>query len=308
MTHIEIRSRIEGELTGIFFKQGEEVKKGDLLFTIDPRPFEADLKEAKGILEQNRASQILAQEKVKRYQLLAQEDYFSQIDYESLQTNLASATALVEQAQARVERAALQLNYCWIYAPIDGMMGLLQIDYGNLVAKEGAKPLSSLNQMSPIYVTFSIPECHLPSIQQVLNPSKPLTVLASYENFQEKSFQGTLQIVDNQVDPATGMIKLRAIFENLNHQLWPNQFVRTRLILSYIENGLLIPHAAVQLTPTGPVAFVVTKDLTVEQRKLVLGSRLDDEVLVLQGVSKEERVVVDGQLNLSHGAHIRIVP
>ena len=135
ITSIQIRSRIEGELTGVFFRQGQEVKQGDLLFTIDSKPYEAALKEAQGALEQNLANLALAEEKVKRYKILAKEEYYSQIDYETLQANFASAAALVQQNQGALDNAKINLDYCWIYAPIDGMLGILNIDYGNLVAR-----------------------------------------------------------------------------------------------------------------------------------------------------------------------------
>ena len=306
ITSIQIRSRIGGELTGIFFEQGKEVKSGDLLFTIDPKPYEAALKSAEGILAQNLANQILAEEKVKRYKTLARDEYYSQIDYETLQANLAAATALVQQAQGEVDKAAINLNYCWIYAPIDGMVGILQIDYGNLVAADGSMPLVSLNQMAPIYVTFSIPEFQLPHIQRAYN-QKMIKVLAAYENFKEEVFEGNLYMLDNQVDEDTGMIKLRAIFENKNKEFWPGQFIRTRLILSTIPDAILIPNTAIQYTPQGPVVFVVLENNTVEKRLVKLGQREDDYVIVLEGIQDKEKIVMEGQINLFSGAPIHRV-
>lgn len=304
ITAINIKSRIEGELTGVYFTQGQEVKKNDLLFTIDPRPYQATLKEAQATLDQNLANLALAAEKVKRYRTLAKDEFYSQIDYETLQANYASTAALVEQNRAQVDSALINLNYCWIYAPIDGMMGLLQVDLGNLVANNG-DALSSLNQMAPIYVTFSIPEFQLPRILKN-GRDKELKVLAAYEDFTtDENFEGKLFMLNNSVDQKTGMITLRAIFPNDKRQMWPGQFVRTRLILHTIPDAVIIPYTAIQLTQTGPVVFVVKSDKTVEMRNVKLGQREDENIIITDGIKPGEPIVIEGQLNLYSGAKIR---
>ena len=302
---IEIKSRIEGELTGIFFKQGQEVKQNDLLFTIDPKPYEAALAEARGTLDEQKARLAIAQEKVKRYKVLTQEEYYSQIDYESLQADFAATQGLVEQATGSVQSAEINLNYCKIYAPINGLMGILQVDYGNLVTN-GGQTLVVLNQIAPIYVTFSVPEVDLGKIQKYRRCAALKTV-AAYENFNEETFDGTLDIVDNQVDPKTGMIKLRATFTNANRELWPGQFIRTRLVLTTEPNAKVIPATAVQLTLHGPVGFVVKPDGTVEERPLKLGPRQDDVYLVAEGLKTGETIVTEGQINLSTGSKVRVM-
>jgi multidrug efflux system membrane fusion protein len=304
ITAINVKSRIEGELTGVYFTQGQEVKKDDLLFTIDPRPYQAALKEAQATLDQNLANLALAGEKVKRYRTLAKDEYYSQIDYETLQANFAATSALVEQNRAQVDSALINLNYCWIYAPIDGMMGLLQVDFGNLVANDGST-LSTLNQMAPIYVTFAIPEFQLPQIQKYYN-KKTLKVLAAYEDFTDEVFEGKLFMLDNAVDPSTGMITLRALFENSKRELWPGQFIRTRLILYTIPDAVIVPYTALQLTQTGPVMFVVKDDKTVEQRPVTLGQREDDNIIILKGIKAGETIVTEGQLNLYAGAKVEV--
>jgi multidrug efflux system membrane fusion protein len=304
ITAINVKSRIEGELTGVYFTQGREVKKNDLLFTIDPRPYQATLKEAQATLDQNLANLALASEKVKRYRTLAMDEYYSQIDYETLQANYASTSAIVEQNRAQVDSALINLNYCWIYAPIDGMMGILQVDFGNLVANNG-DTLSTLNQMAPIYVTFSIPEFQLPQIQKY-NAKGTLKVQAAYEDFTDEVFEGKFFMLDNSVDAATGMITLRAIFENTKRELWPGQFIRTRLVLYTVPDAVVVPYTAVQLTQTGPVIFVVKVDNTVDQRKVKLGQREDENVVVLQGLKAGEKIVTEGQLNLFAGAKVAV--
>lgn len=304
ITAINIKSRIEGELTGVYFTQGQEIKKGDLLFTIDPRPYQAALKEAQATLDQNLANLALASEKVKRYRTLAKDEYYSQIDYETLQANFAATSALVEQNRAQVDSALINLNYCWIYAPIDGMMGILQIDFGNLVANDGST-LTTLNQMAPIYVTFSVPEFQLPMIQKY-NSKGNLKVLAAYEDFTQDTFEGKLFMLDNSVDSKTGMITLRAQFENKARELWPGQFIRTRLILYTVPDAVIIPYTAIQITQNGPVIFVVKEDDTVEQRAVKLGQREDENVIVLQGLKSNETIVTEGQINLFDGAKVDI--
>ena len=301
---IQIKSRIEGELTGVYFKQGREVKRDDLLFTIDPKPYEAALKQAQATLDKAKATLVLAEEKVKRYQQLTRDEYYSQIDYETIQTDYAMQLAQVAAAEAQVASALINLDYCWIYAPIDGMMSILYVDYGNLIGNN-QEQLATLNQMAPIYVTFSLPEIKLPEIQKYRRQNT-LQVVAAYEDFSDEIFEGKLDIVNNQVDPSTGMIQLRAIFENGKRELWPGQFIRTRMILYVKEDALLIPNTVVQQTISGPVAFVVKEDMTVERRPLKLGSRQDTSIIVLEGLKAGEKVVLEGQINLSEGARVYI--
>jgi len=304
VTSIDIRSRIQGELTGVYFEQGQEVKKGDLLFTIDPRPYEAAKKQAQGTLSSTLANLSLAEEKVKRYRTLAREEYYSQLDYETLQSNYAALLAQKEQNEGALEKALVDLNYCWIYAPIDGKTGILQIDYGNLISADGKEPLLTLNQMDPIYVTFSIPEFQLSKILEC-QTEKPLTVRAAFEDFSGAYFSGDLTLIDNAVDASTGMIKCRATFSNEARRLWPGQFVRTRTILKTLPHAVSIPYSCVQITSHGPVLFILKEEtMTVEERAVTLGQRDGEDILVLTGLKPGEKVVSEGQLNLSQGTKV----
>lgn len=306
ITSINIYSRIEGELTGVYFQQGQEVKKGDLLFTIDPKPYQAALLQAQGSLEEVAANLAIAEEKVKRFKTLTKDEYFSQLDYEILQANMAALMAQMESVQGQVDSAKINLDYCWIYAPIDGKTGILNIDYGNLICVNCNTPLVTLNQMSPIFVTFSVPEFQLPQIQRVYR-KEPLKVLAAYEDFKSgEIFDGSLYMLDNTVDQKTGMIKLRAIFDNANRDLWPGQFIRNRLILYTMKDAVIIPFTAVQMTQTNPIVFVLKEDMTVEQRTVKLGQRQDDQVIILEGVKAGEKIVTEGQLNLYNGSKVFI--
>jgi len=306
ITSINIYSRIEGELTGVFFQQGQEVKKGELLFTIDPKPYQAALKQAQGALEQTLANLALSEEKVKRYRMLASDEYYSQIDYETLQSDMAANTALMKENQGQVDSANINLDYCWIYAPIDGMTGILQIDYGNLVCVNCNSPLITLNQMAPIFVTFNIPEFQLPRIQKA-SQGKTLKIQAAYEDFKSgEIFEGDLYMLNNSVNAQTGMIALRGIFENKQRELWPGQFIRNRLILYTMKDAVIIPYTAVQITQTGPIVFTVKEDMTVEQRTIKLGQRMDDQVIVLDGVKGGEKIVLEGQINLFTGSKVHV--
>lgn len=306
ITSINIYSRIEGELTGVFFQQGQEVKKGDLLFTIDPKPYQASVKQAQGALDQALANYALSEEKVRRYRMLTKDEFYSQMDYETLQANMAANAALVLENQGQLDQANINLDYCWIYAPIDGMVGILNIDYGNLICVSCQNPLVTLNQMAPIFVTFSIPEFQLPKIQKAMY-DKTARVIAAYENFEEGPvFQGELYMLDNAVDQGTGMIKLRAIFDNKDRALWPGQFIRNRLVLSVMQDAVVIPYAAVQVTQGSPVIFVLKEDSTIEQREIKLGQRKDETIIALSGVKAGETVVVDGQINLFNGSKVHI--
>jgi len=306
ITSINIRSRIEGELTGVFFKQGAEIKKGDLLFTIDPKPYQASLLQSQGALEQSMANLAIAAEKVKRYKTLAKDEYYSQIDFETLQADFAANTGLVQENQGQVNSAKINLDYCWIYAPIDGLTGILQIDYGNLVRTDDSNPMITLNQMDPIFVTFSVPEIKLPQIQKYMRKGETLKVQTAYESFKDEIFEGSLYMLDNTVDENTGMIKLRGIFDNKERALWPGQFIRTRLLLYTLQNAVVIPYSAVQLTLTGPKGFVVKENNTVEERSLKLGQRQEDTIIVLEGVKAGEKIVTDGQINLSSGSKVAV--
>lgn len=303
ITSVEIRSRVEGEIVKIYCKEGDEVQRGDPLFEIDPRPYEIAFRQMKALLEQNLANLALAQEKLKRYKILAKEEYYSQIDYETLQANYISTSALVDQNRAQLDQARLNLDYCTITAPITGRLGTLNVTYGNLVsAPDGtSSPLILLNQMDPIYVSFFIPEYLFPKVQR---KGKNLCVLASYEDFEDSFFEGNLFMLDNQVDPKTGMVQLKAIFLNDKRALWPGQFLRVRLVLEILEKAKIIPFSAVQMTMQEPIVFVVTEEGKVEERKVELGQRDKDQVIVTKGLKKNEQIVLEGQMNLYDGAKV----
>ena len=305
LASIEVRSRVEGEMVKIFFKEGEEVKAGQLLFQLDPRPFENQLHLYEATLEENLANLALAEEKVKRNEALVKMQYISDLDYDSLVSNMEVYDAIIKQNRAQISDAKLNLEYTKIFAPIDGTTGFLHVDVGNLVAPNSQEALITINQVRPIYVTFSIPEKDLPRVKKY-EREKNLKLRVSFDDIDKNYKLGDLNLIDNTVNTQTGMIKLRAIFPNEDKYLWPGQFIQSRLVLTTIKNAILIPYEAVIVTSDGNQIYVKKEDSTVELRNVVLGQTEDLNVIVKKGISKGEVVITEGQINLSPGVKVVI--
>lgn len=301
-----ITARVEGALTGVYFQEGKEVKEGDLLFTLDPRPFQAKLEKAKALLEENKASLRLAQEKVERYQSLVNEDYISQLSFEELITQVEKLQAAIHQNEADIQEAKVNLAYCWIYAPFTGKTGILQVDPGNLVS-DPSTSLVVINQISPIYVTFSISEKELSPVRAFQKLS-PLKVIALPE-IPSSTWEGTLQMIDNQIDPETGMIKLRALFPNQEEALWPYQFVRIRLLVREEKQALVVPSSALLQNQQGFYVFTFDPSKnTVEMKNLQIGVQEEGFTTIHKGLKEGEQVVTEGQINLFPHAPVVIAP
>lgn len=302
---VEVYSQVEGEIMTKYFTEGEEVKKGDPLFTIDPRPYEAALLAAEGGLAESVANLKIAKETVERYSHLIQDDYVAQLNYDQYVTNVLVSEAVVKQNQAKLDKAKIDLNYCSITSPVDGITGKLQIDVGNLVSRGAIKSLVIVNQVKPIYVTFSVPERDLPRIQHQakVGELKVRTFLTEEKNHY---WEGFLDLIDNQVNTKTGSILMRATFPNLDHSLWPGQFTVVRLILGEQKKAVLLPNQAVMVGQNGSYVFVVQADMTVEMRPVVKGQTEENQIIILSGVQPGDMVVVEGQLNLYSGAHVSI--
>lgn len=302
---VNITARVEGQLMKIHFNEGDEVKKGAPLFTIDPRPYKAELDNAIGLLDESVANLYIAKDKFTRNKELAKVDYISQLDFETLTADVAKGEALVKQNQANVENAKLNLDYCYINAPVSGKTGIIQIDQGNMIYPSAQQDIVSINQIAPIFVTFTSSEKNLPAIQKY-SKAAPLKLQVAFEDLDNPVAEGIVDMIDNQVDPSTGLIKLRATFENLERELWPGKFVKTRLILMMAKDAIIIPYKAIQQTSTGPVVFIIKEDETAELRKIELGQRQDENIIIVSGLSENESVVIDGQLNLSQGTKVNI--
>ncbi|HRW58708.1 MAG TPA: efflux RND transporter periplasmic adaptor subunit [Chlamydiales bacterium] len=302
---VKINTRVEGELMNVHFKEGQEVKEGDLLFTIDPRPYAAELAQQEALLMENMADLKIAQDKLQRNRSLIEKDYISQLDYEEMEANVSKLEAVIEQNLSAIANAKLNLEYCEILAPIDGKTGILTITKGNMIYPSSSETLITIQKLDPIYITFSVPEKRLPDIQKY-SQIATLDVEVSYEFEKMKSYMGKLEIINNLVNVDTGMIKLRGVFQNESKELWPGKFIYTKLILTTLKDAVLIPSQCIQITQAGKFVFVLKEDQTVEMRKVETGQRQDEFIVIEKGLKKDETVVTEGQLNLYPDAHVFI--
>jgi multidrug efflux system membrane fusion protein len=300
---VTIHSQIQGMISEVHFREGQEVKKGDLLFTIDPRPSQAALDQARAALERDTAQLEYATINFAREQKLFDQKLISQ---DELDTNRASQDALtgtVAADRAAITNALLNLDYCQIRAPIDGRTGSLQSFAGNVV-KAPDDILLTINQIHPIYVAFAVPEQYLPEIKREMR-EKTLKVMATFQNMDAPP-QGELTFIDNAVDTTTGMIQLKATFSNEDSTLWPGQFVQVALTLSDLTNVVVVPSQAVQTGQNGQFVYVVKPDQTAEERPVTIGITYQGETVVQSGLQAGETVVTDGQLRLEPGVKVSI--
>ena len=302
---VSVKSQIGGELLRIHFKEGQDVKKGALLFTIDPRPYEAALKQAEANLARDTAQLENARVDARRYAELVKKGYVAQQQYDQVQTNAAALEAIVLADKAAVENARLQLSYCYIYAPLNGRTGSLLSHQGDMIKANADNPMVVINQIQPIYVTFSVPEQNLKEIKKYMTAGK-LKVEAIISGYEDPPAQGIITFVDNTVDISTGTIKLKGTFENKEKRLWPGQFVNVVLTLTAQPDAVVVPSQAVQTGQEGLYVFIVKSDLTVESRLVVTGINLGGEVVIEKGLKPGEQVVTDGQLRLVPGAKVEI--
>jgi multidrug efflux system membrane fusion protein len=302
---VAIKAQVNGQIARVHFGEGQDVRKGDLLFTIDPRPFEAALKQAEATLAKDQAQATFAREQARRYGELLKDGIVTQDQYDQLRANADAYAAAIAADRALVENARIQLGYCYIRSPIDGRTGNLAVKVGNLVKANDLPVLVTINQISPIYATFSIPEQELPELRKHISGGR-LKVEAHIPNDPVGPEIGTFSFLDNAVDNTTGTIKLKGTFANREHRLWPGQFVNVALTLASRPDAVVIPTRAVQTGQDGQFVFVVKPDHTVESRTVSVGLALGDESVIDRGVKPGERVVTDGQLRLTPGAKVEV--
>ena len=301
---VTVKTQITGELTGVYFKEGQDVKKGDLLFTLDKRPFEADLKRQEANLEHDIAQAKLSHLDADRYAGLYKEGVVSKQQYDQAEANAEALDAAVLADKAAVENAKVQLIYCSIYSPIDGRTGTLMIHQGNMIKANDTPFLININQVQPIYVTFTVPEQYLADIKRFAAADK-LPVQASIQG-DSRPIIGRLSFIDNTVDPATGTIKLKGEFVNADRRLWPGQFVNATLVLHTQPNAIVVPSQAVQNGQQGQFVFVIKDDKTVEMRPVTVNRSSSGQSIIDVGLKAGERVVTDGQLRLVPGSRVEI--
>jgi membrane fusion protein, multidrug efflux system len=302
---ISVKSQIGGELIRVHFKEGQDVNKGDILFRIDPRPYEAALKQAEANLAKDNAQLENANAQVRRYEELVKKGYVAQEQYDQIRTNAAAFEATVNADKAIVENARLQLKYCFIYSPITGRTGSLIANQGNLIKANADTSMVVINQIQPIYVTFSVPEQNLLEIKRYMAEGN-LKIEAFLSKEDMKPEQGELAFIDNTVDMATGTIKLKGTFANRGKRLWPGQFVNVVLTLTTQPHAIVVPSQAIQTGQSGDYVFVIKSDLTVESRLVIIARTLDGETVVEKGLQPGDKVVTDGQLRLVPGAKVEI--
>lgn len=302
---VSVESRVDGILQQVHFEQGGFVKEESLLFTIDPRPFQAALNQAKANLERDKANARYAELEVERNGTLFRERIIPQDTLDQSRASADAAKATVAADQAAVETAELQLSFCFIHSPVNGRAGTLKVNAGNAV-KNLDTMLVTLNQTEPIYVDFSVPEHELPAIRASLAERGKLPVAAVATGHEKDPVAGELTIINNTVDPNTGTILLRALFPNLDQLLWPGQFVNTVFTVNTLTNAVVVPTGAIQAGQQGPYVFVVKADWTVEARPVEVSNVTGLETVLRDGLEGGEQVVTSGQVRLSPGAKVRV--
>ncbi len=307
ISSVEIKSQVTGYLTGIYFQEGQEVKGGDLLFQIDPRPYQNNLAQLQANLAKDRSQMENAQVESDRYDQLIKKDLISKEQSDQVRTNWEALKGVVKSDQAALRNASLQLSYCAISAPIAGRTGALFAHKGDLVKENDTGSLVVINQLQPIYVSFAVPEQYLAEIRKY-NESGELEVLVSIpgRGSAGPELAGKLSFIDNAVDRATGTIRLKATFANEQELLWPGQFVDSKLKLSTRKNATVVSGQAVQTGQNGQYVYVVKPDLSVEMRPVVSSGTVNDDAVIEKGLVPGEKVVTDGQLRLFPGAKVEI--
>jgi multidrug efflux system membrane fusion protein len=301
---VTIRSQITGQITKIHFQEGQEVKAGDMLFTIDPRPSQGALRQAQADLRRDQAQLVSAKLEFERTKKLLESNIASRDDYDKAEATFAALEATVMSDEASVSRAQLQVEFTGIKAPINGRTGNLMVKEGNIV-KAPDDFLVTINQVDPIYVTFSVPEQELPAIRERMQLAA-LPVEVDTPGHDSQKLHGTLSFIDNSVDVTTGRIRLKGTFVNTNGVLWPGQFLQTRLTLGMVTNATMVPSESLQSSQTGDFIFVIGTDGKAQKRSVVAGKSRAGALVIESGIRAGETIVTDGQLRLVDGAPVTI--
>jgi multidrug efflux system membrane fusion protein len=303
---VTVKSRVDGQIVNVAFKEGQTVYQGALLVQIDPRPYQAALSQAEGQLAKDQATLVNARRTLLRDRSLYQQGVIAAQDFDNQQSVVGQSAGLVKSDQANIEAATVQLAYCRITAPITGRIGLRLVDLGNIVHAADTTGLAVITQLQPIAVDFSIPEDSLPQVIQDMRKGQELPVDAYDRELKTRLAAGSLETFDSQIDQTTGTIKLKSIFPNTDYSLFPNQFVNVRLLVDTRRDTVLVPAAAIQRNPQGAFVYVVKPDNTVELRTVTIGATQGDVVALDSGVTPGEILVTDGLDKLAAGARVSV--
>ena len=303
-TTVAVKAQVNGQIARVHFREGDDVRKGALLFTVDPAPFEAALKQAEATLAKDLAQARYTREQVRRYGTLVKDGIVTQDQYDQLSANAEALDAAIAADRAAVDNARIQLGYCYIRSPIDGRTGNLAVQVGNLVKANDVPVLVTINQLSPIFATFTVPERDMVEIRKYLGTG--IRVDAFVAGDKSGGEAGTISFLDNTVDTATGTIKLKGTFANATRRLWPGQFVTVVLTLTTRPDAVIVPTRAVQTGQQGQYVFTVKEDQTAEIRPVTAGIAVDGETVIDKGLNPGETVVTDGQVRLYPGAKVEV--
>lgn len=298
MATVAIRAQITGQLNQVSFREGDDVQRGQLLFTIDQRPYQAALAQANANLARDEAQLRNAESEARRYGDLVKKDYVTKEDYDKIVSSAEAARAVVAADRAAIDTARVSLSYCEIRSPIAGRTGSLQVHGGNLVRANDTTPLVVINQIAPVYVQFAIPERDLNALRKHADP-RSVPVRVSAREGGAALAEGRLTFMDNAVDPTTGTISLKGTFANPNRALWPGEYVNVAMTVSSRNGAIVIPAQAVQSGQRGQYVYVVKEGNAVEMRPVTVGQQVEQQAIIDRGVQAGETVVTDGQIRLT---------
>jgi membrane fusion protein, multidrug efflux system len=300
---VSLKTRIDGQIMQVNFREGQDVKTGDLLIVIDPRPYQAALDQAKANLAKDQAQLVNAKAQYERNKVLYEQGVIAKQDLDTLEASFGNYEGAIAADKAAIETAQLNLNYCYIKSPIDGRVGLRMVDPGNYVTAASGTAMLVITQLHPIAVIFTLPEDQLQTVREHMKQGT-LEVDAYSRDDQTKLSTGKLATIDNQIDPTTGTAKFKAIFDNPNGELWPNEFVNAHLLLETRKNAITVPASAILRGPEGPFTYIVGNNNTVQMQAVQVALTQGSTMVIGSGLQAGQRVVTDGQEKLQAGSRV----